>query len=173
MKKELAFIIKAISILTLVLVFITTFLYVLGSQFKTTSEVVFNNVGKYKTVPKSLINNNVIYSFKGSLTGYGPDCNGCSGKTATGYDVRNGNIYYYDEYYGLVRIIAADNKFKKGTIIKITNDKISDSPLLAIVLDRGGLIKDNKIDLLYSTEEEALPIGLQRDVLYEVLRNGW
>lgn len=34
-------------------------------------------------------------SFQGSITHYGPDCAGCSGITASGYDVKN-TVYYND-----------------------------------------------------------------------------
>ncbi len=60
----------------------------------------------YDAVPHQV----VLEAFIGQLTGYGPDCTGCSGKTSSGQIVTNGNIYYTDAYYGKVRILASDKK---------------------------------------------------------------
>ena len=77
-----------------------------------------------------------LETFTGSLTGYGPDCYGCGGKTSTGYDLRE-NIYYEDAEYGTIRIVAADKYFPFYSIIRISNVPGME-PFIAIVLDRGG-----------------------------------
>ena len=106
----------------------------------------------------------------GKMSGYGPDCYGCSGYLASGVYVGDGNVYYNDSEYGQVRIVAGDKKFKFGTIVRI-NDSI-----LAIVLDRGGSIGIGKkflFDLLYVTEAEANINGISYETKFEILRNGF
>lgn len=80
--------------------------------------------------------------YNGITTGYGGDCPGCSGTVAC--KTREGKymnlfidgVYYQDQQYGKVRIVAADHKlFKCGTIIEVDNKK--QDPFLAIVLDTG------------------------------------
>lgn len=106
----------------------------------------------------------------GKMSGYGPDCVGCSGYLANGKYVGDGNIYYDDSEYGRVRIVAGDKKYKFGTIVRI-NDS-----LLAIVLDRGGAIGIGKkfmFDLLYESEAEANKNGVSYNTKFEILRNGF
>lgn len=117
----------------------------------------------------------VIDTFIGEMTAYGPDCYGCGGRTASGYDLRNGNISYQDKTFGAVRIVAADTRFPFGTIIRTSGLKIYDEPFIAIVLDRGGAIKNNKFDLAFDSEKNPLvaQIGYSRNIKYEVLRYGY
>ena len=106
----------------------------------------------------------------GKMTGYGPDCYGCSGYLANGMYVGDGTIYYNDSEYGNVRIVAGDKKYKFGTIVKI-NDS-----MLAIVLDRGGAIGVGKgalFDLLYQSEAIANENGVLTNAKFEILRNGF
>ena len=106
----------------------------------------------------------------GKMSGYGPDCIGCSGYLAYGTYVGDGNIYYNDSEYGQVRIVAGDRKYKFGTIVKI-NDS-----MVAIVLDRGGSIGIGKkflFDLLYSSETEASKYGVSNNTKFEILRYGF
>lgn len=114
-------------------------------------------------------------SFTGQMTGYGPDCVGCSGKVACPprQDVRNNNIYYEDANYGSVRILAADKKIPCGSMIKIQNLTFSSEPVYGIVLDRGGVIKGNIIDFLVASEADSDAVGRQRDVYFEIIRWGW
>lgn len=124
----------------------------------------------YNAVPHEI----VLETFYVELTGYGPDCSGCvSGKTASGQDVTDGKIYYDDINYGKVRIVAADKKFPFGTIVRITAPTVSETPIVAVVLDRGGKIKGNKIDLLFESEANTGSIGRQKNIKFEILRNGW
>lgn len=112
-------------------------------------------------------------SFTGSLTGYGPDCVGCSGVVACKPypNVQNGNIYFNDSTYGTLRIVAADRDIPCGTIVTIENFYQGD--VQAIVLDRGSAITDNKMDLLFSSESETVAVGRQRDIQYTINRWGW
>lgn len=127
----------------------------------------------YNAVPRDLINAKAIDTFTGQLTGYGPDCTGCRGITSTGYNVKNGNIYFYDNTFGEIRIVAADKSFAFGTVVRITAPNIYDNPIIAIVLDRGGAIKGQKFDLLFESEKDTKFVGHQKNVKYEVLRYGW
>lgn len=112
--------------------------------------------------------------FTGLLTGYGPDCKGCSGFTgcSPSQNVKNGNIYFDDNTYGKVRIVAASSKIPCGSIVKISNSSLSKSSIVAVVLDRGGAIQGTKMDFLERSEKEALKIGKQT-VTYEIVRWGW
>lgn len=119
------------------------------------------------------LENPVLETYVGNLTGYGADCYGCSGKTRSGWDLRN-SIYYEDSEYGTVRIIAADSSFGKNAIFRISNVPGMD-PFIAIVLDTGGNVGFNKgtlFDLAYATESDPNLIGLTRNVTFELLRRG-
>lgn len=108
--------------------------------------------------------------YVGNMSGYGPDCYGCSGYLAYGAYVGNGNIYYDDLEYGKVRIVAGDKSLPFGTIVLIDNS------FLAIVLDRGGAIGFDKrfmFDLLYQNEEIANNNGILVNVNFEILRYGF
>ena len=117
----------------------------------------------------------VPISFTGQMTAYKATCVGCTGKVSCPprQDVRNNNIYFEDNEYGTLRILAADPALPCGTIIKISNVSFSSEPILGIVLDRGGLIKGNIIDFLVSEANDMNVIGRQREVQYEVVRWGW
>ena len=115
----------------------------------------------------------VLATYHGNITGYGPDCKGCSGITASGYNVKN-NIYYQDKEYGKIRIVAADKSLPFGSIIKITDLKNKDD-ILAIVLDRGGAIGFKKkvyFDLLYKSEKDTNAFGKQK-ATFKLLRKGF
>ena len=119
----------------------------------------------------------MIETYYGKMTGYGPDCIGCSGITASGMNVLNGNIYYEDETFGNIRIVAGDKSIPFGSIIRITGVSIATEPILAIVLDRGGMIgfetwKHSYFDLLFESEQAAIPVGRQ-DATFELLRRGY
>ena len=119
------------------------------------------------------IKEKVLATYTGNITAYGPDCKGCSGITASGYNVRNDNIYYNDKEYGKIRIVAMDKKIPFGTIIRIK--EISKEPIVAIVLDRGSAIGFSKkvyIDLLYESEKETLTFG-KKKATFEILRYGF
>ena len=119
----------------------------------------------------------VIETIIGKMSGYGPDCYGCtSNKTASGYYVGDGNIYYDDETYGEVRIVSADKKYPFGSIVRISNVTFQTEPIIAIVLDRGGAIgldKNIQFDLLFVKEKDASVIGIERNVNFEILRLGY
>lgn len=116
----------------------------------------------------------VLETQTGSLSGYGPDCVGCSGFLASGLDVRGGNIYYADSVYGNVRILAGDRTYPYGTIVRVKSSKFSE--FIGIVLDRGGGVgfgKRHLFDLLYTTSDEALSYGVSYNTTFEILRYGY
>ena len=97
--------------------------------------------------------------FTGRLTTYGGDCAGGNGTSSSGIKLSpisgvqgsnsakltyNGRSYY---------CLAADPSIPFGTIIEISNHNLSiESTAYGIVVDRGGAIKGNKIDIFNGTE---------------------
>jgi len=125
--------------------------------------------------------------YTGKLTGYGPDCPGCStvGNVAcrtlagTNHSLINDGLYYTDSMYGKVRILAADNTaFPCGTIVKVNNGVLDE--FYGIVLDSGSAMRnawsngDVWMDLAFSTQAEALTGGAtSSNTSFSVQRWGW
>ena len=155
---------------------IITLILLLLINVKTTDNFIY--VGKEINIFKEIEakDEKVLAIYKGNITAYGPDCAGCTtGKTASGYNVLNGNIYYNDKEYGKLRIVASDKSLPFGTIVRIKGLDITDMPILAIVLDRGGAIGfDKKVyfDLLYKSENDTLSFGIKY-ATFEILRRGY
>lgn len=120
---------------------------------------------------------NDLYSakdtFTGDLTGYTADCPLCSGRLAClpNYYVMDGTDTYQDVSYGNVRIVASSKNLPCGSIIRFNKERISEEPILAIVLDRGVL--GNDIDLLTPDVGYATSYVGRSVITYDVLRNGW
>lgn len=126
-------------------------------------------------------------NFAGKMTGYGPDCPGCSkvGNVAcktregTNHSLTYDGIYYNDTIYGQTRILAADNSvFPCGTIVKVNNGNLDE--FIGIVLDTGsamrGAWKEGIVwmDLAFSSQSEARVGGAtSSNTSYEVQRWGW
>ena len=126
-------------------------------------------------------------TYSGTLTGYGPDCPGCSlvGNVACStrdggtHSLINDGIYYNDLTYGDVRIIAADaSMFPCGTIIKINNNDFTD--VVAVVLDTGysmisaGSQGNVWIDLAFDSQQSARDgMSTNFNTKFEVQRWGW
>ena len=112
--------------------------------------------------------------FIGTLTGYGPDCAGCSGIVGCPpyKSVLNGNITYDDPNYGNIRILAADPSIPCGSIIKIANYK-NQADFIGIVLDRGSAIKGLTMDLLYDSEGTTEDLGRQYNIDFKIERWGF
>ncbi len=110
----------------------------------------------------------------GSLTGYAADCPLCSGFLGCSpyLDVRDKTTIYSDKEYGNIRIVAASkSNLKCGSIIRFNSDRVSESTVTAIVLDRG--VSGNAIDLLTESEEYASQNIGRSTITYEVVRDGW
>lgn len=117
---------------------------------------------------------NPKYSFVGDLTGYAGDCPLCTGYLACPprTNVLEEGIYFEDDTYGTLRIAASSRKYPCGTIIQFDVDKISDEPIVAIILDRG--VGGNDIDLLSENEDIARKqVGRVKNQEFKVLREGW
>lgn len=117
---------------------------------------------------------NPLYTFIGELTGYTGDCPLCTGYLACPprTNVIKEGIYYNDKKYGKVRIVASSKNYQCGTILKFNVGKLSDEPMIAIVLDRG--VSGNVIDLLTDRQDYAIKkVGRVRNLEFEVLREGW
>lgn len=88
-------------------------------------------------------------------TFYTARCNGCSGVTKLGYDVRH---TIYAEGY---RVIAVDpNVITLGSIVRV--DLADGESFEAIAGDTGGAIKGSRIDVLVATKSEAYQKGRQQ-----------
>lgn len=113
-------------------------------------------------------------AFNGKLTAYGPDCPGCSGNSACPprQNFKNGNIYFEDQVYGTVRVVAADRSIPCGSIVRISGINIYSEPILAIVMDRGGAVNGNHMDLLF-TSQSNLEGFVTSNVKFELIRYGW
>ena len=98
-------------------------------------------------------------------TYYTARCDGCSGITATGYDVRS-TIYSPEGY----RIIAVDpNVIPLGSVVRVTYG--DETSFKAIASDTGGDIKGRRIDVLVTSKEEAYRLG-RTNVSVETLAEG-
>ena len=142
---------------------------------ETVEEVVsnFEEEVSNNTVEASVITD-VLETQVGTMSAYGLDCAGCSGRVGASYDAAGNNARYYDPVYGECRIIAADPKYPYGSIIRVKDSTIG--TFNAIVLDRGGAIGIGRrfmVDLLFNTEAEASNFGLSRNTTFEVLRYGY
>lgn len=139
-----------------------------------TDEVVEKGTGKYG-----------IYT--GRLVGYGPDCKGCSGegylacRTEAGnkFSLKYDGIYYTDDEFGSVRILAANRtKFPCGTIIQI--EKQDGTKFTAVVMDQiNTKLPDGRelMDLAYSSQTDSSVFGADgltgNNVTFNVQRWGW
>lgn len=131
-----------------------------------------------------------IGTYTGRVSGYGPDCPGCSkfGNVACktrekkAHSLVNDGIYYNDEEFGKVRIIAAALKgFPCGTIVEIT--KKDKTPYLAVVLDTGATMVNSWakgevwFDLAYTTQKDKTVLGADgltgNNLIFNVQRWGW
>lgn len=141
-----------------------TYTYILSPKY-------MYNIDNFNKIKKE---NEVLDKFTGTITGYGHDCDGCIGITASGYDVRN-TIYYNDKTYNKVRVLAADKSLPFGTIIKVSNlENYND--FIGIVLDRGSAISftgASQIDLLFESENYSYDFGRKHNVTFEILRLGY
>ncbi len=183
-----------VSKLSIIMVFLALFLFVICSNFEVKTYKTYDlsknrslravnllYVYKNKNVDvKEVKNVNEVVKvasrqpvvFTGKMTGYGPDCKGCGGNLACPprHNAKNGNIYHNDKTYGKLRILAADKKFPCGTVVRVSGLK-GYKDFYAIILDRGGAIKGELMDLLFASEKDV-NIG-RNNVTYTIVRWGW
>jgi len=167
--------IKAIIVLALVTV-VHSSTTVFESKVSNTNE---NKTVNLSTMALKIIENeeNNLYSAKdtytGDLTGYVYNCPLCNGTLACkpSYNIKDGINTYPDADYGNVNIVASSKNLSCGTIIRFDSERISDEPVVAIVLDRGVL--GNDLDFLAPNLDYALNSVGRSSVTYDVLRDGW
>ena len=126
-----------------------------------------------KNTAVASVESNVLETQVGPMSAYGPDCVGCSGYLAAGFNAK-ASILYQDPTYGAVRVVAGDKKYPFGTIVRVSGTKLG--TFNAIVLDRGGAIGIGRrymFDLLCHSEAEASGVGSFHNVKFEILRNGY
>ena len=97
------------------------------------------------------------------LTYYTAGCEGCTGQSASGVWVNKST--YYDGY----RVLAAPKHIPFYSILRITH--ADGTSYDGIVLDRGGAIKNGRLDVLTSTRDEAYRNGRHKAQV-QVVRRG-
>lgn len=125
--------------------------------------------------------------YNGKLTGYGPDCPGCSAvgnvscltREGVNHSLSTNGLYYTDVTYGSLRILAADHLlFPCGTVVKVNNGILNE--FYGIVLDTGYAMRNAWtqgivwMDLAFSSQAEALTGGAtSSNTTFSVQRWGW
>ena len=127
--------------------------------------------------------------YTGVMTGYGPDCSTCSGRgfvsckteDKKNFNLINDGIYYNDDEYGEVRVLAAAlSEFPCGTIIEVKNSNLGN--FTGIVMDTGYTMREQlkdgiyHFDVAYQTEKDESikkATDMSGDVIYSVQRWGW
>ncbi len=125
--------------------------------------------------------------FNGKLTGYGPDCPGCSvvgnvscrTREGLNHSLTTNGVYYNDIAFGSLRILAADHSvFPCGTVVKVNNGVLNE--FYGIVLDTGYAMRNAAtqgtiwMDLAFSSQAEALIGGAtSSNTSFSVQRWGW
>ena len=127
--------------------------------------------------------------YKGIMTGYGPDCTTCNGlgyvacntKDKKPYNIITDGIYYNDEEYGEVRVLAAAlAEFPCGTIVEVDSSNLG--KFMGIVMDTGYDMRRfysmgiYHFDVAYDTEEDYMvpyTTNMTGEVVYSVQRWGW
>lgn len=129
------------------------------AEVKTESKPVAKAVNKPTVKPKEKKR-----AISVEATFYTAKCKGCSGYTASGYDVRK------TMYYGKYRIIALSKDIPLGTIVnvKLANGNTFD----AIVLDRGSAIVKGHADILVASHNEAIRLGRQQAEIVIIKEGG-
>ncbi len=153
--------------------------------------VYVNNYDKTQIVLKEVVNEVVEVGtgdqgyFYGRLTGYGPDCPGCSSVGNVSCRTREGNNHslinngttYIDQDFGEVRILAAaTSAFPCGTIIAVDNGILA--PFYAVVLDTGYDMRNAWsngnvwFDLAFPSQASVSNVS-NAQALFSVQRWGW
>lgn len=127
--------------------------------------------------------------YKGIMTGYGPDCVTCDGlgyvacstKDRKDFNIITDGIYYDDEEFGEVRVLAAAlAEFPCGTIVEVDSSNLG--KFMGIVMDTGYDMRRfykmgiYHFDVAYDTEENYMvpyTTNMTGEVVYNVQRWGW
>lgn len=158
---------------------------IIGVEYSSSKEEVKSeNLNLNKTLDLAAMTETIaaleitdIYDVKstleGSLTGYAADCPKCNGRLGCSpyLDVSDGTLFYEDETFGKVRIVAASKSLPCGSVITFKSIRVPNGEIVAIVLDRG--VRGTSIDLLTESEEYASKNIGRSTITYDILRNGW
>lgn len=107
-----------------------------------------------KKTPSRSDSDKVVKEFTVSASAFTANCNGCSGLTATGINLKSNPD---------MKVIAVDpDVIKLGTKVHVEGYGY------AVAGDTGGSIKGNKIDVFFSTKAEAYKWG-RKDVKIKIL----
>ena len=98
-----------------------------------------------KKIPSRSDSNNVVKEFTVSASAFTASCNGCSGITKIGINLKNNPN---------LKVIAVDPR-----VIKLGTKVFVEGYGYAIAGDTGGAIKGNKIDVFFPTKSEAFKWG--------------
>ena len=127
--------------------------------------------------------------YTGVMTGYGPDCSTCSGRgfvsckteDKKNFNLINDGIYYNDDEFGEVRVLAAAlSEFPCGTIVEVKSSNLGN--FTGIVMDTGYTMRKQlkngvyHFDVAYETEkneEIKKATNMSGEVIYSVQRWGW
>lgn len=147
------------------------------------------------TTIKEVVNEEIVVGtgkygiYKGNMTGYGPDCVTCDGlgyvacntENKKAFNIITDGIYYNDDEYGEVRVLAAALKeFPCGTIIEVDSPNLG--KFMGIVMDTGYDMRRYyslgiyHFDVAYTTEEDPMvpyTTSMTGEVVYNVQRWGW
>lgn len=112
------------------------------------------NETKTKNPSRSDSKDNVVKEFVVSASAFTANCNGCSGVTSTGINLKKNPD---------IKVIAVDPK-----VIKLGTKVYVEGYGYAIAGDTGGSIKGNKIDVFFSSTSEAFKWG-RKNVTIKIL----
>ena len=142
-------------------------------EIEEVKEEIIDEYVKVSSVNEINLNSGKKMEFTGTITGYGPDCEGCIGVVSCypNPNVLNNNIYFNDSSYGTIRILAADPSIPCGSIVKVSN--YDNQEFLGIVLDRGRDIKGLTMDLLFESENTTSYLGRRYNINFKIERWGY
>lgn len=127
--------------------------------------------------------------YTGVITGYGPDCKTCSGlgyvycqtEDNKNFNLINDGIYYDDDEYGEVRVLAAATaEFPCGTIVEVDSSNLG--KFVGIVMDTGYDMRRHleegiyHFDVAFETEKDedvAKATNMTGTVKFNIQRWGW
>ena len=123
--------------------------------------------------------------YTGKLTGYGPDCSGCTGllycpDSDENYHYLTNDVestFFNDKEYGKIHILASDpTLFPCGTIIHVVNDNMD---IIGVCMDTGIAMRNAwrlygnvLIDLAFTGESITAHVT-NNNTKFTVLRWGW
>ena len=164
------------------IIIIITIAFVIGSYNSMDYLQISNNdISRITDIDKMILKSSELQyddlfgakeTYTGDLTSYVYNCPACTGELYCNwrYNLKDGTTTYVDKTYGEVAIVASSSNLPCGSIIRFESKRISDEPVLAIVLDRGVL--GTAIDYLTDTENHANYIGRSK-ITYDVIRIGY